>query len=188
MSRRRAFGLAETLIASAIIAMVLIGLYGISASAARSAQIQSARVTAAALAEAVIDNVRYERELYWRGITGGANPGRTADGFWTYLSGKGPVVSGNSLNWASAQSGWTDLVSVSGYTQSLTVQKDASAIAGNLTYMDGSGVSQSIDSSQAASVASSLLKVTATVVWSGPTGDETYVLSTYLTDWLGGML
>ena len=190
--RRRAFGIAETLIASAMIAMVIMGLYAISAASARAAQTQSQRVTATALAEESLDLVRFERERFWRGQVGSANPGRSADGFWTYLSGlTGAVTTGSQISWTAATmpQGWVGQSTVSGFDRTLTISKDTAALQGNLSYTDPStGAATLLDAAKATESASSLLKVTVTVSWAGATGTDSYSLTSYLTDWLEGML
>lgn len=193
--RRRAFGVAETLLASTIIAMILVGLYGISSSAARAAQTQMHRVAATALAEESIELLRFERERYWRGLAGGATPGRTAEGFWSYLntSRGGQLQTSTKLSWdlTQYQSGWSDLLqgTPAGYTRQLTIETDAAALSGRATYLDlASQSSVVLDGAQAAAIAPSLLKVTVTVTWSEGGQPESYALTTYLSYWLEGML
>lgn len=188
--RRQAFGIAETLIASAMIAMVIMGLYAISANSARAAQLQGDRVTAAALAEESLDVIRFERERFWRGLAGSSNPGRTAAGFWTYLgSTAGAAVGANQINWTDMSVGWSDLSVVTGFARSLQISQDVPAIQNNLTYQDAvSGAATVFDAAKANQAGASLLKVTVTVSWSSATGPESYILTTYLSDWLEGML
>jgi len=188
--RRRAFGIAETLIASSVISMVIMGLYAISTAAARSAQTQSDRVTATALAEEVVDIMRYDRERYWRGIVGGAAPGRSADGFWTYLgSTPGAVETGSTITWSDLSSSYWGLSSVTDFKATAIVSKSPAAMQGVLSYTDAaSGASTVMSSAQATDAAASLLKVSVTVSWAGAGGAESYVLNTYLSDWLEGML
>lgn len=188
--RRRAFGVAETLLASVIIALVIMGLYSISAASARAAQTQSNRVTATALAEEGIDSVRFERERYWRGLAGSSTAGRSAAGFWSYLSSiAGVTPTAGTLTWNDMTSGWTGLSTVPGYERSLAIEKDAAALTDTLSYRDlTTDTPVLLDATTAAAASASLLKVTVTITWTAANGPDSYTLSTYLTDWLEGML
>lgn len=167
------FGLVETLIASVIVATLVLTFYGISAAVNNNVALANERATAANLAVEGLELARSWRDRgskNSRTVTG-TNVGVIND--WDEI-----IRANKSL---PAQAGPTP-ISLDGltYVRKIEFFHDTSHPLPRLAFLDDANNWQTLT---AASYQDDYWQVVVTVTWPGRVSGNSYVLTSYLTNW-----
>ncbi len=173
--QKAGFGLAETLIASAILATLVLVFYGVSSSINRNTARANERSGAALIAQQELENIRYNKDKNW-------NDSRAIDSAVANWDQNVLSYAGVNINRCSNWSPVTDTV----YEKRVCIYRNSDNSLPFLSFQNSnSGNTEELEHNQ---YKDDYLLIEVDIKWNGVVNNSQYSLSSIITNWQPAVL